>query len=105
MGAVDWFAWYYAAGNIVGISGGFFFSGPCAQLQSMFDKERVFATIAYLGSIILTFVVAIKTESVILTIVCLLIQFFAMVYYMASYLPGARAILRSCAFSLCRCGN
>ena len=44
----------YTLGNVLGICGSFFLSGPKKQCKAMVDKTRIFATCFYLTSIVMT---------------------------------------------------
>mmetsp|Transcript_12042 Transcript_12042/g.18080 ORF Transcript_12042/g.18080 Transcript_12042/m.18080 type:complete len:200 (-) Transcript_12042:193-792(-) len=49
-------------GTIISLSGSCFLSGPKSQLEKMFHDSRKMATILYLGSLVLTLVVAFLKE-------------------------------------------
>ena len=60
----------------------------------MFLPKRIFATSAYLISIIVTLVVAIQTKSTIGTLLCIFLQFLALTWYTLSYIPFARDLVK-----------
>jgi hypothetical protein len=74
--------------------------GPKRQFKLMFHKKRVVATIVYVGMIIVTVVVAVKTKNVGATIVCVIIQSLALTWYALSYIPFARNAVKKCATSM-----
>lgn len=76
--------------------------GPCKQLKSMFDPKRLVATVIYLALVGTTLGVALgmKDPSVVLVIFLVILQFCALVWYMASYIPFAQNAIKSC---LCSC--
>jgi hypothetical protein len=95
------FAIFYTFGNILAIIGGMFLSGPCSQLKSMFEPMRLIATLIYLGSMALTLFVAFKGYPGGIVFLCAFIQFLAMIWYFASYLPFGRKIISGCVGSVC----
>ncbi|ORC91317.1 putative transmembrane protein [Trypanosoma theileri] len=81
--------------NITSIGSTLFLCGPMTQLKRMFDSTRLIATIVYLSAMVLTFVVALALHNPWLTIITVIVQYLAMVWYCLSYIPFARtAILR-----------
>jgi len=77
-----------------------FLMGPWRQIKNMFDPSRLIATLVYLGLLVITLVVAFKFPNIPLLIVLVVLQFAALVWYTASYIPGAQMAIRSC---LCSC--
>ena len=97
--------------------------GPCRQLKNMFHKKRVITTIVYLTFLILTLVVAfavrccaatpcfprlrhlhlltLQTGNIPLTLLCLVIQFAAFMWYCLSYIPFGRKMAKNCMTSCC----
>jgi len=88
------FAIMYTIGNIVALSATFFLWGPKAQFKSMFKPIRAGATVIYLVTLILTLVLALTTKNGVLVILSLAVQFCAMVWYAASYIPYGRALIK-----------
>eukprot|EP00758_Cryptobia_borreli_P012597 Tbor_TRINITY_DN5764_c0_g1::TRINITY_DN5764_c0_g1_i1::g.20271::m.20271 len=81
--------------NVMAIGSTFFLAGPKKQLKNMFAKTRIVATIVYLVMMVLTFVVALVVKIGWLTVICVIIQYFAMLWYDISYIPFARdAVIR-----------
>ena len=64
----------------------------------MFDNTRIAATIIYIIAIIVTLVVAFTTHNGLLTLICALIQWLALLWYSLSYIPFARDMVKG-AFS------
>ena len=95
------FAVLYSLGNIVALCGTGFLVGPCRQLKNMFHKKRVITTIVYLTFLILTLVVAFATGNIPLTLLCLVIQFAAFMWYCLSYIPFGRKMAKNCMTSCC----
>lgn len=77
-----------------------FLVGPVRQLKYMFDRTRVIATIIYLGCLGATLWAGLTKQNMALIIFFLVLQFLALVWYTASYVPYARQAIQSC---LCRC--
>jgi len=88
------FAVLYTIGNIVALSATFFLWGPMAQLKSMFKPIRAGASVIYLVTLVLTLVLALATHNGVLVLICLALQFCAMVWYAASYVPYGRAMIK-----------
>ncbi|KAI8049571.1 Got1/Sft2-like family-domain-containing protein [Syncephalis plumigaleata] len=84
------FAILYTLGNVISLCSTGFLIGPMRQLKTMFAKVRVVATIIYIVALVGTLLVAIVLKSVILTIIMCIIQFCALFWYCASYIPYAR---------------
>ena len=69
----------------------------------MVQKHAASAAV-YLGSLALTLVAAFIWQSAFLTLVFLVTQFCASVYYFLSYIPGGQATVRSfCGFCCQKC--
>jgi len=96
------FAILYTFGNIISLVGTAFLWGPCAQLKSMFAPVRAVATVVYLLSIVLTLVVVFRVGNVGLVFLCMLFQFAAMVWYVLSYIPYGRTMLKGCVGNMCQ---
>ena len=88
------FAIMYTLGNIIALSATFFLWGPVAQLKSMFKPIRAGASVIYLVMLLVTLIVAFTIANGILVLVCIAIQFCAMVWYAASYIPYGRALIK-----------
>lgn len=84
---------YTTVGNIISLSGSCFLSGPKSQLEKMFHDSRKMATILYLGSLVMTLVVAFVKEfkgQAFLLLVLVGVQYVAVFWYCLSYIPFAR---------------
>ncbi|KAI9230596.1 MAG: Got1/Sft2-like family-domain-containing protein [Piptocephalis tieghemiana] len=88
------FALLFTIGNVISLASTSFLIGPVRQLKMAFNKVRITATLIYLGSMVMTIISAVVWRSVAITIVFCIIQFFALFWYSASYIPYARALLR-----------
>ena len=90
------FAWKYSAGNVLGLVSTSFLVGPRTQLKNMMAPVRLGATVVYLSSILVTLVSAIVLRLTLPTLLAMLIQFCALLWYCASYIPFGRQCLRGC---------
>lgn len=90
------FAIMYTMGNLISLSGGFFLSGPCNHLKSLCAPTRAVATGIYFLTMALTLFVAFERMSAGIVFLCAFLQFLAMVWYMASYIPYGRALITKC---------
>ncbi|KAF9110000.1 Vesicle transport protein SFT2B [Mortierella sp. AM989] len=94
-GLLALFAVFFTLGNIVSILSTTFLIGPGKQLKTMFAPVRMVATIVFLSMIVITLIVAftIKGASLLCLILCI-IQFLALFWYSASYIPYGRAAIK-----------
>jgi len=99
------FAVCFTMGSVVALCGTCFLSGPHTQIKKMCKKTRVGATIMYLGSMIATLGVAFGLQDfppqALLILVCVFLQYIAIVWYTLSYIPFARQWAKSCFKTLC----
>jgi hypothetical protein len=58
MGNVPLFAVLYCIGALLSIGSTLFLMGPLNQLKRMLERQRIIATLVYLGSITATLVIA-----------------------------------------------
>jgi hypothetical protein len=77
-----------------------FLIGFKRQIKNMADTDRRVASILFLGALLGTVLSALVFQNAILVIIFLVIQIPAYIWYCASYIPFARACIRSC-FSSC----
>ena len=94
----------YTMGNVVGLIGTGFLFGPLAQCKRMFEETRRVATCIYLGTLVLTIVVACAFNPEngqfgkgVLILVLMVVQWMALLWYCASFMRGGRFMLQSCA--------
>ncbi|KPI89297.1 hypothetical protein ABL78_1630 [Leptomonas seymouri] len=100
---MSWFAlgmanyWKYTVlsslGSFLSMLSTIVLMGPSTQLAYMFDEYRFNASVLYIGSLFLSAFVAIIFQSVLLCIVCSLLQYAALVWYSLSYVPYGRETL------------
>mmetsp|Transcript_11450 Transcript_11450/g.29772 ORF Transcript_11450/g.29772 Transcript_11450/m.29772 type:complete len:195 (+) Transcript_11450:62-646(+) len=95
------FAIKYTLGNIIAICSTAFIIGPMRQVKNMSASHRWLAALLYLGAMVLTLVSAFYVQNAFVTLLCILAQFCAMVWYVASYIPfGRRMIAKFCDTAL-----
>ena len=90
------FALLYSIGNILSLGSTGFLTGFARQAKNMFKATRLVATVMYLGCLIMTIVSACVLKSFPLTMMFLVLQSMALVWYCLSYIPGGRSVLKSC---------
>ncbi|KAI7891010.1 Got1/Sft2-like family-domain-containing protein [Mucor mucedo] len=71
-----------------------FIIGLKKQFKTMFAPVRFWATVIYLGLLITTLIVSITLKTFVLSIVLVIVQFCALVWYSASYIPYGREMIR-----------
>jgi len=82
-------------GNALSIGSMMFLMGPAKQCESMMDAKRRHATLIYLGSLALTLLAAFLVKSRLLCLVCIVVQYSALLWYSLSYVPYGREVLLS----------
>jgi len=90
------FATCYTLGNMLSIGCTCFLMGPWKQMKNMFKGHRFVATSCYLASIGFTLYAALKLNNLILTLIFLLVQICALVWYCMTYIPFGQRMLASC---------
>ncbi|BGP03214.1 Protein transport protein sft2 [Rhodotorula toruloides] len=83
----------FTLGSVLFMAGFAILQGPLAHLKHIFSSERLPFTAAYFGSLILTLIFALVKQSYLGTLVCAIVQCFALVAYFVSYFPGGWATL------------
>ncbi|KAG0361202.1 hypothetical protein BGZ54_009189 [Gamsiella multidivaricata] len=71
-----------------------FLIGPGKQLRTMFAPVRMVASIVFLSLIVITLIVAFTLKSGLLCLILCVIQFLALFWYSASYIPYGRTAIR-----------
>jgi hypothetical protein len=87
------FAVFYTLGNLTAICGSGFLVGPARQLKTMCDATRRVACTVYLATMVLTIVAAVLHPDVLLVFALLVIQYAALIWYGASFIPFGRTCL------------
>ena len=99
------FGLLYSLGNIVSFLSTGFLIGPKRQLKSACEAKRAAATIIFFVSIVGTITAAVYVKSIILVLILIVIQFSALVWYTASYIPFAQSFITSTLQAVCRRGT
>ncbi|KAE8726452.1 vesicle transport protein SFT2B-like isoform X2 [Hibiscus syriacus] len=86
------FALLFTFGNVLAVGSTAFLMGPEQQLRMMFDSVRVYATAVYIGFVI---------HSKILTLLAVICEICALVWYCLSYIPFARRIVSDLMIRFC----
>ncbi|CAN6569607.1 unnamed protein product [Malus baccata var. baccata] len=95
------FAVLFTFGNLLAVGSTAFLFGPARQLRMMFDTVRVFATAIYLGCVVLALLCALLIRSKILTIIAIICEICALIWYSLSYIPFARRMVSGLMIRLC----
>ncbi len=90
------FAVFYTLGNLCAIGSSLFLSGPLRQIKSMCQPVRLLCTLAYFLFMGLTLFAALYLQSGALTLVFVLCQMCALLWYTLSYIPYARELCCTC---------
>ncbi|XP_034202555.1 vesicle transport protein SFT2B isoform X2 [Prunus dulcis] len=94
------FAVLFTFGNLLAVGSTAFLFGPGQQMRMMFDSVRVYATAIYLGCVVIALICALLIHSKILTIIAIICEVCALIWYSLSYIPFARRIVSDLMFRL-----
>ncbi|KAL4363523.1 hypothetical protein GQ457_04G038370 [Hibiscus cannabinus] len=95
------FALLFTFGNVLAVGSTAFLMGPEKQLRMMFDSARVYATAVYIGFVVLALICALWIQSKILTLLAIICEICALVWYCLSYIPFARRIVSNLMIRFC----
>ncbi|XP_059430100.1 uncharacterized protein LOC132163743 isoform X1 [Corylus avellana] len=95
------FAVLFTFGNVLAVGSTAFLIGPGQQMRMMFDSTRVYATAIYLGCVVIALICALWIHNKILTIIAIIIEFCALVWYSLSYIPFARRMVSELMVRIC----
>ncbi|KAL9237414.1 hypothetical protein vseg_011964 [Gypsophila vaccaria] len=87
------FALLFTFGNVLAVGSTAFVIGPVEQLRKMFDPVRVYASAVYLGCLFLALICAILIHNKMLTILAMICEICALIWYSLSYIPFARSMV------------
>ena len=90
------FAVCYTLGNCLSIGCTCFLMGPWSQVKNMFKSHRFAATATYIVCIVMTLVSALRYGNLLLTLIFLIMQMCALVWYCLTYIPFGQRMLKSC---------
>lgn len=97
------FAIPFSLGNILSLSSMSFLIGFKRQCSSLFHPDRAVATIVFLVSIFSTLYASFVVGSTGLTLVSVVVQYIAYIWYCASYIPYGRSFLLGCLRKMNSC--
>ncbi|CAG9533975.1 unnamed protein product [Cercopithifilaria johnstoni] len=89
------FAVMVSLGSILSLFGTCFLMGPLKQLQKMFERGRLLASLMYLLSIVFTLIAGLIFSNPPLALVFVIGQYIAMTWYSITYIPFAREAVLS----------
>ncbi|KAI6182718.1 Vesicle transport protein [Aphelenchoides bicaudatus] len=95
------FAVMTSLGAIISLVGTFFLSSPIGQLKKMFEPTRIVCTLIYLLSITLALISGLVLKNPVLAIICIVVEYAAMIWYSLSYIPFARETIWSFVGKCC----
>ncbi|XP_024441820.1 uncharacterized protein LOC7453828 isoform X3 [Populus trichocarpa] len=95
------FALLFTFGNVLAVGSTAFLIGPGRQLGMMFDPVRIYATVIYIGCVVLALIFALLIHSKILTVFAIIFEICALIWYGLSYIPFARRMVSSLMIRLC----
>ncbi|KAL3521634.1 hypothetical protein ACH5RR_019783 [Cinchona calisaya] len=87
------FALLFTFGNILAVGSTAFVIGPAQQMRMMLDPVRIFATSIYVGFVVVALICALLIHSKILTIIAIICEICAFIWYSLSYIPFARRMV------------
>ncbi|KAF9900314.1 hypothetical protein EC991_007635 [Linnemannia zychae] len=93
-GLLATFAVFFTLGNVISLLSTTFLIGPGKQIKTMFAPVRMVASIVFLALIVVTLVVAFTIQSSLLCLILCIVQFIALFWYSASYIPYGRAAIK-----------
>ncbi|XP_062000282.1 uncharacterized protein LOC133717576 [Rosa rugosa] len=95
------FAILFTFGNLLAVGSTAFLFGPAQQMRMMFDTVRIYATAIYLGCVVLALVCALLIQSKVLTLIAMICEICALIWYSLSYIPFARRMVSELMIRLC----
>ena len=97
------FAIPYTVGNLMSIGSTAFLVGPWRQVKNMFDSTRMVGSLVFLTSMVGTLYFAFVLKSGVGVLTCVIIQFAAYLWYVASYIPFGRSMMKKFACGCFQC--
>jgi len=89
------FAVCFTLGNIAAIVMTFFVVGPAKQIKALKEPARLIATIIFVAALIFSLVSALLIQMWFVTLLSVVIQLGALIWYILSFIPGAHAFIAS----------
>ncbi|KAF6173035.1 hypothetical protein GIB67_006411 [Kingdonia uniflora] len=78
-----------------------FLMGPGRQIRMMFDPVRLYASAIYLGSVFLALICGLLIHNKLLTLLAIIIEIPALIWYSLSYVPFARRMVSELVLRFC----
>lgn len=95
------FAVLFTLGNVFAVGSTAFLLGPGQQIRMMFDPVRVYASAIYIGCVVIALICALWIHNKILTILAIVGELCALIWYSLSYIPFARRMVSELMVRLC----
>ncbi|XP_038880533.1 vesicle transport protein SFT2B [Benincasa hispida] len=95
------FAVLFTFGNVLAVGSTAFLFGPGQQIRMMFDSVRIYATAIYLGCVVLGLICALWIHNKILTVIAMISEICALIWYSLSYIPFARRMVSELMIRFC----
>ncbi|KAL6583496.1 hypothetical protein OROMI_005574 [Orobanche minor] len=83
----------FSFGNLLALGSTAFLIGPKRQMTMMLDPVRIYATAIYFASIIIALFCAVYVRNKLLTLLAIVLEFGALIWYSLSYIPFARSMV------------
>ncbi|XP_058779321.1 uncharacterized protein LOC131653250 [Vicia villosa] len=83
----------FTLGNLLSLGSTAFLIGPKRQVSMMLDPVRIYATAIYIASMIIALFCALYVHNKLLTLLAIILEFGALVWYSLSYIPFARSMV------------
>ncbi|THU49789.1 hypothetical protein C4D60_Mb06t13220 [Musa balbisiana] len=81
----------FTFGNLLALGSTAFLIGPKRQIDMMLDPVRIYATSIYIASMIIALFCAFYVHNKLLTLLAIILEFGALIWYSLSYIPFARS--------------
>ncbi|KAJ2716862.1 protein transport protein sft2 [Coemansia spiralis] len=94
------FATAFSLGGLATIAGIALLRGPRAHTRHLLSRDRLLFTVSYFGSVLSTLFFSAIAHSYLGTLLSVIVQIVALVWYVVSYFPGGTAGLQSTTRSL-----
>nr|CAD1843284.1 unnamed protein product [Ananas comosus var. bracteatus] len=95
------FAVMFTFGNIMAVGSTAFLIGPGQQARMMLDPVRVYAMAIYIGCVVLALFCALLIHNKLLTLIAIICEVCALIWYSLSYIPFARRMVSDLMIRLC----
>ncbi|OMO61138.1 Vesicle transport protein, Got1/SFT2-like protein [Corchorus capsularis] len=89
----------FTFGNLLALGSTAFLIGPKRQVSMMLDPVRIYATAIYLASMIIALFCAFYVHNKLLTLLAIILEFGALIWYSLSYIPFARSMVSKIVYA------